>query len=175
MKSVQAYDDFCWYVVHTHPKQEDRAERNLRSLGVETFAPKVRESRYNQYTGALTHVIKHLFPRYIFALFKARSTLHKVRFTRGVHEVVSFGSSPLPVDNEIISIIQLRMSKDGFVKLDDELKTGDEVMIKDGPLRNFTAVFEREMKEVNRVMVLLEAVTYQAHVVIERDLVAKLK
>lgn len=175
MKSVNGDNNVCWYVVHTHPKQEDRAGSNLRSLGVETFTPKVKESRYNPYTGTPTYVVKHLFPRYIFVRLEAKNTLHKVRYARGVHEVVSFGNNPIPVDNEIISIIQQRISKDGFVRLGDELKTGDGVMIKDGPLRNFTAVFEREMKEANRVMVLLQAVTYQAHLVIERDLVTKIR
>jgi len=109
-----------------HPKQEDRAEDNLKAWSVETFNPKLRERRYNQYTGTPTYVKKSLFPRYLFARFNASDLLHKVHFTRGIHSVVSFGNGPTSVDDKIIDIIQLRVGEDGFVKIGDKLKYGDK-------------------------------------------------
>jgi transcription antitermination factor NusG len=46
-------------------------------------------------------------------------------------------------------------------------------VVKDGPLKNFAGIFEREMKDTDRVRILLEAVSYQAHVEIGRDMVKR--
>jgi len=174
MNSETGSESLRWYVIHTHPRQEDRAERNLLSEGLETLSPKIKQRRYNQYTGELAYVIKPLFPRYIFARFDADVWLHHVRYTRGVHCVVSFGEYPTPVDGEIITIIRSRIGEDGFVRISDQLLPGDRVMVKDGPLKNFIGIFEREMKDCDRVMILLTTVGYQAHIMIERDLLRKI-
>jgi hypothetical protein len=38
-------DGSCWYVIQTKPKQEDRADLNLRAWKIETFAPTLKERR----------------------------------------------------------------------------------------------------------------------------------
>jgi transcriptional antiterminator RfaH len=166
-------DTIRWYVAHTHPKQEDRACSNLRVLGVPTFNPKIRERRYNQFVNAPAYIIKPLFPRYIFARFEINSLYHKVRFTRGIYNVVSFGEEPVPINQEIIALIQSNINEDGFVRLVEEIHPGDRVIVKDGPLKHFAGVFEREMKNTERIRILLETVGYQAHIEIDRDMVKK--
>src|SRR6266498_6170286 len=106
-----------WYVIRTHPKQEDRAGSNLRVLGIPIFDPKIRERRYNQFSIAPTYVTKPLFPRYIFAQFKVNDLYHKVCFTRGVYSVVSFGEGPTPIAEEVITLIRSNIKEDGFVKI----------------------------------------------------------
>src|SRR5262245_51592191 len=162
-----------WYVIHTHPKQEDRVGSNLRVLGVPIFNPKVKERRYNQFVYIPAYVTKPLFPRYIFAQFKIDGLYHKVRFTRGIHSIVSFGGCPVPIDEEIIALIRSNVRDDGFVRIDEEIRPGDKIIVKDGPLKNFAGIFEREMKGTDRIKILLETVSYQAHVEIERDMVKK--
>lgn len=166
-------DTTRWYVVHTHPKQEDRASSNLSVLGILIFNPKIRERRYNQFVYTPTYITKPLFPRYIFAQFRIDDIYHKVRFTRGVNSVVGFGEGPTPIDEEIISLIRSNIREDGFVRIDEEIRPGDRVIVKDGPLKNFAGIFEREMKDTDRIRILLETVSYQAHVEIERDMVKK--
>jgi transcriptional antiterminator RfaH len=173
IKNETAFEDAThWYAIQTHSKQEDRASSNLSVLGAPTFNPKIKERRYNQFVSAPTYVVKSLFPRYIFAQFKINDLYHKVRFTRGVYSVISFGGSPTPIDEDIIMMIQYNM-KDSFVRIDEEIRPGDKVIIKDGPMKNFAGIFEREMKDTDRVRLLLETVSYQAHIEIERDLVKK--
>jgi transcription elongation factor/antiterminator RfaH len=162
-----------WYVIYTHPKQEDRASCNLKVLGAPIFNLKTRERRYNQYTNMPTYVTKPLFPRYLFAQFEINDLYHKIRFTRGVSSGLSFGGGPAPVDEEIITVIQSYINEDGFVRINEEIRPGDRVMVKDGPLKNFAGIFEREMKDTDRVRILLEAVSYQAHVEIRRDMVKR--
>lgn len=167
--------NICWYLVQTYPKQEYRAESNLKSFGIEILAPRLKEHRCNFYSGVVTHHVKPLFPGYLFAKFKANDLYHKIRYTRGVRQLVSFGDSPTVIDDEIITTIQSRISEDGFAIIEraEDLKPGDEVIIKDGPLKTFTGIFEREMKGADRVMILLQTVSYQAHVEIERYLLKK--
>ena len=162
-----------WYVVHTHVKQEERANENLLSWGVETLHAKMKTRRYNQFTGAPTYLTQPLFPRYLFAKFNARKQLPKIRFTRGVHNVVSFGENPAPVDDDIIDIIRSRIDENGFVKANDELKPGDKVVISAGPLRNLVGIFEREVKGSDRITILLTAIEFQGRLVVERGLVQR--
>lgn len=162
-----------WYVVNTHPKQEDRTSSNLKSLGIDTLNPKLRTSKRNQYTGKLTPVIKPLFPGYIFARFEFDELYHKVRFTRGVHSLVCCDNRPTPVDDEVIHLVSSRIGADGFITALEELKAGDEVVINDGRFQNLRGVFERELEDAERVRILLHTVSFQAHVVVDRASIDK--
>ena len=162
-----------WYLIQTNPRQEERADQNLRAWGVETFFPKFKERHFNQFTGEPTDIIKPLFARYIFARFVLDNLLHKARFTRGVHNVVSFGDGPTIVDQQIIALIRSRVGQDGFVNISQELNPGDEVVIKDGPLVGLAGILERETKDPDRVRVLLDSVSYQAHITIEKQILRK--
>jgi transcriptional antiterminator RfaH len=161
-----------WFLIHTQPKQESRAEYNLNAWHVETLAPKLKERRFQPYTGAPTYVVKPLFPGYIFALFKP-ALLGKIHYTRGVHSVVSFGESPVTVEDEVIAAIRARVREDGFVHVGEELKPGDKVLIKSGPLKNLSGVFERELKASERVSILLTSVKFQSRLTVERDAIQK--
>jgi transcriptional antiterminator RfaH len=174
MNNWRAWNDLCWYLVQTNPRQEDRAESNLKSFGIETLAPKFKDRRRNFYTGEVTLHAMPLFPSYIFAKFIANDLYQKVRYTRGIRRLISFGDSPTVVDDEMIAMIQSRIREDGFVRIDEDIKPGDKVIIKDGPFRTFAGVFEREMNRTDRVRILILTVSYQAHVEIERDMVKKI-
>lgn len=166
-------DILRWYVVHTHPQQEDRTSVNLKVWGIETLTPKVRVNKYNEFTNKVTRVPKHMFPSYIFARFRFNAEHHRVRFTRGVHSVVTFTGTPTPVEDEIVELIRSRIGQDSFVKPFEEIKAGDEVIIKEGRFKDFCGVFDREMQDTDRVRILLNTVSFQAHVVVDRELVQK--
>jgi transcriptional antiterminator RfaH len=172
--SVEKWSDSRqWYVLHTHLKQEERANENLTLWGVETLHAKIKTRRFNEFTGAPTYITQPLFPRYIFARFNAREQLSKVRFTRGVQSVVCFGESPAAVDQNIIDIIRARIDENGFVKTNDELKPGDKVVIGSGALRNLIGIFEHEIKGSDRISILLTAIEYQGRLVVHRDMVRR--
>jgi transcriptional antiterminator RfaH len=170
---AETTDYMQWYAIYTKPNQEERADSNLKAWKVETFNPRLKERRKSRFTDKPTYQIKPLFSRYIFARFNPEVLLNKVRFTRGVHDVVSFGKSPTPVDDEIISIIKSQVAGDGCIQIKEELNAGDKVMIKGGPFENFIGIFKQELKDADRVRILLTTVNYQSHIIIERDLVKK--
>jgi transcriptional antiterminator RfaH len=166
-------DSLSWYVVHTHPKQEDRTSDNLLAWGIQILTPKLRVKKYNQFSGKVTQLAKPLFPGYIFSRFRFNELYHKIRFTRGVHSLVSFNNEPVPVDDEIIDVVRSKIGGDGFVKEFEPLQAGDRVVINDGRFQNFYGVFEREMADSDRVRILLNTVNFQAHIVVDRMVVMK--
>ena len=172
--NTSTVQDSYWYAIRTHLNQENRAEANLRAWNVEVFYPKIKEQRRNQFSGALTSLTRPFFSRYLFARFNADKALHKVWFTRGVQSVVSFGGAPSPVDDDIIDFFQARVDKDGFVQLGEDFNPGDKVMMKGGVFDNLVGIFERRMNDSERVMILLQTINYQGHVIVERTSIRKI-
>ena len=160
-----------WYVIYTKTNEEDRAEKNLAAWGLETFYPRIRRKQLNEFSGKVIFFPRPLFPRYIFGRFNAETLLHKVSNSRGVQKVLSLDYAPVSVDDEIVGLIQSRVDEDGFVNLDEPFRCGDEVRIKDGSLKGLNGIFDRTMKDNNRVKIFLTAINYQASVVVEKDLV----
>ncbi|HKQ73446.1 MAG TPA: transcription termination/antitermination NusG family protein [Blastocatellia bacterium] len=157
-----------WYAIHTHPKQENRADMNLKAWGVETFFPRIRDCRFNEYTSKPSFFVKPLFPGYIFARFALNALFHKVRFTRGVHSIVSIAGDPALVDARVIEIIVAQIDEAGFVKVGVDLEPGAKVLIQAGPFKGLTGVFERKTSDVDRIKILLDCVNFQARIEVER-------
>ena len=162
-----------WYALHTKPREENHADLNLRAWGVETFTPRIGQSVVRPAGRSTSRVIRALFPQYIFARFNVVESLNKIRFTRGVHSVVSLGGAPAPVHEDILTIIRARMGEDGLVRLDTDFRFGDRVVIHSGFLRGFMGVFDRAQNDMNRVAILLDTLRCQPLVIIERDRVRK--
>lgn len=174
MSALTFADEPCWYVVRTKPKQEERVFDNLRAWNVESHFFKMLARSANSLTGKMTESVKPLFPRYVFARFVANEMLHKVNFTRGVHGVVCFGGSLVPVDDEVISLLESGRDEDGLFKVrGEELAAGDRIEIKDGPFKGLAGIFEKHLKDRDRVSILLTTVSYQGRVQVDRWSVGK--
>lgn len=174
MSASTLTDDPCWYVVRTKPKQEERVFDNLQAWNVESRFFKMLARNANSLTGKMTESVKPLFPNYVFARFVANEMLHKVNFTRGVHGVVCFGGSPTPMDDKIIALFESGTGEDGLFKVGgEELKAGDRIEIKDGPFEGLAGIFEKHLKDSDRVSILLTTVSYQGHVQVDRWSVGK--
>ncbi len=142
-----------WYAVHAKPNHERQAELSLQRLGVETFYPQMKQRR-------------PLFPGYLFARLDMTVHYRAAKYARGVRNLVAFGSIPAIVDDEIIEGMRARL-QDGCVTLPaPALTPGEVVRIHAGHLQGLEAVFEREMSDHQRVVLLLRTLTYQARVVL---------
>lgn len=169
MNSVVSSESSHWYAVRTKSNQENRAAANLKAWQVQTFTPKLRERSTSSYGERV--VIKPLFSRYIFAHCDD-AVIHKVNGTRGVQNVVSIGGSPVPVDDNVIDLIRSRLDDEGIVQL-EEFTIGDKVQVKSGNLKSICGIFQQKLKDSDRVKILLSAVNYQSHLVIDRELIEK--
>jgi len=160
-----------WYAIYTKPKREDMVAGSLRQAGIEVYNPQLKVRKYMR--GQYRAVIEPLFPCYIFARFNPEASLWMIRYTRGVKKVVSSTDTPWPVDGDMINLIRSR-EDNGIITLKyDTYKIGDSVKVANGPFAGLTGIFERPMKGNERVVLLLNAVTYQARVVVERASVMK--
>lgn len=153
--------EMSWHVLRTKPRQERRAQENLKAWGLETLLPVLPERRRHPRSDSL----RVLFPSYIFCRFPAL-LFDKVKFTYGISYIVGFGGSPAVVDQDIIDELQARMDPHGTVHEAEAcgLKNGDKVMIKEGPFANFVGVFERDLPGSERVRILLNTVTMRTSV-----------
>jgi len=150
----------CWYALATKPRQEDRAVENLIAWGIPTLAPKL-DAQDGQRR-------KLLFAGYIFARFNIEVMGPKIRFTRGISYIVSFGGRPAVVTDEIISSISNRIDENGVVTLGRRLQTGDPIVITAGPLHDLEGVFDEELSDGERVRILLTTVAYTGRIKISK-------
>jgi transcription antitermination factor NusG len=114
-----------------------------------------------------------LFPCYIFARFDAETSQRLVRYANGVTNIVSFGGQPAVVEPGIIAAILEHAQDDVVTVAAPKLHAGDMVEIQEGPLRGLQGVFEREMSDAERVVVLLQTIATAARVQVPRDQVRK--
>ena len=145
-----------WYVVHTKPGNEFRAENNLTGQEIETFLPLLESYQY--FDGRPLQKIKPLFPNYLFAKLDIDLHYYKVKWTRGVNKILGNGSGPLPVSGKVIQTIKERMGEDNLVRLDDGLVQGTVVQFTSGPFKDLMGVFDKKMSDGKRVKVLLNLI-----------------
>lgn len=160
-----------WYCIYTKPRQEDLLSRRLSDITeIEVFNPKLKKKKYVK--GRLKEIVEELFPCYIFSRFNPDRYFHMVRFTRGVRRIIG-NEVPFVVDEDIISLIRSKI-KEGFVNLEPPVfKSGEHIVIKDGPLSGLTAIFLKELKPRERVLILLNTLTFQAKIELDRCLLSK--
>ena len=153
-----------WYAVRTKPNHERQADLSLQQLGIETFYPRMKQRRVIRRREQM--IIGSLFPGYLFARLNMAVHYRAAKYASGVQNLVEFGSIPAILDDEIIEGMRARV-RDGCVPLPTPALTpGEVVRIHAGHLQGLEAVFEREMSDHQRVVLLLRTLTYQARVVL---------
>jgi len=160
-----------WYAIHAKPRQESVAVLSLQREKVETFFPQLRRKRTIR--RVRKWVTGPLFPGYFFARFDAQRDARLVRYASGVIKVVSFGDQPAIVEDAIIEAIQQHAEENVVTVSPLPFKPGDVVEIQTGPLRGFQGVFEREMSDQERVVVLLDTLASSTRVQIAREQLEK--
>ena len=160
-----------WYAIYTKPHKADYVEMNLNRIGIEVYNPKYRAKKLIR--GRPQVVKKQLFPNYIFGRFSLDESYRNVKYARGVVRIVGNSDTPIPVDDEIIETIRSHEDEGYIVIKPPEFRAGERVEIHDGPLAGLRGIFERELRDCERVMILLNAVSYSARVEIDRGLLRR--
>jgi len=145
---------------------------SLTRLGVDTFTPLLK--RIRPVRGHRQEVTQPLFPGYLFARFDTDTRYRAVNYAAGVRRVVAWGSTPVIVEEDLIDSIRSRLQNGCVVVQPASLVPGQTVRILEGPLQGLSAVFERELSDNQRVIVLLQALSYKARVAIDRGSVEQI-
>ena len=144
-----------WFVVHTKPRQEVRAQLNLERQGFTCFLPTFTKEKLTKQS--LEVVREPLFSRYLFIELDTHlsgKSWSPIRSTLGVSKLVSFGMAPARVDHELIAL--LRDQENRLTQSPKSLyQPGEAVEIKEGPFKGVQAIYEMDDGE-SRAMVLIE-------------------
>ncbi len=145
-----------WYVVHTQPNGEARADLNLRRQGFATYLP--RYARRRSHARRREVVKRPLFPRYLFVgLDLSLDRWRAIHSTFGVNRLVLAGEQPLPVPDGVIDDIRAREDGEGLVALGlpAGVGPGSRIRLVDGIFAEAKGVLER-IADDRRVAILLE-------------------
>ncbi|MBC7361314.1 MAG: hypothetical protein H5U06_03395 [Candidatus Aminicenantes bacterium] len=155
-----------WYVVSTKPKKEFQVESLFSQAGFTVYNPKYKQDS----------IIKPFFPGYLFLRFNFPSQYRKIIYTRGVRRVIGNKEGPIPVEPEIIDCLKAR-EKNGLIELmkyGEDPSPGDEIMVMEGPLKGLKGIFYRELSDKERVMILLNYISYQGSLIIKKSKIKKI-
>lgn len=151
----------AWFVINTKPKKEAQVERLFQEGGFTIYCPKYfHEKRVSPF-----------FPGYAFLSFDFPRQYQTVKYTRGVKRVVGGDEGPTPVPEEVVAGIRAR-ERDGlivFERYGEEPGVGDEIEVVEGPLKGLKGIFKKEIGDRERVMILLNYVSYQGMLLIEKN------
>jgi transcription antitermination factor NusG len=154
-----------WFVINTKPKKEFQVEKLFTEGGIEVYNPKYMDE----------NKIKAFFPGYGFVYFDFPAQYQLVKYTRGVKRVVGSREAPTSIHEEVIREIKSR-EIDGLIELykyGEEPEIGDEIEVMEGPLKGLRGMFKKELTAKERVIILLNYVTYQGQLIIEKEKLKK--
>ena len=122
-----------WYLLSTKSKSEKIAYDNLNNQGHETFLPTLTHSNNP----------KALFPGYIFVKPRLGSSYVSIKSTRGVKQFIKFGNIFPGISESLIEFLRTRIEHfETLAMHQKKYQKGQIIYVKNGPFKNFEAVFD---------------------------------
>ena len=115
-----------WYLVQARPRQAELAVEHLERQGYCVFHPRLLVEQLRR--GRPVVVAQALFPDYLFIRLQAGvDNFGPVRSTRGVAQLVGFGTVPVPFDANLIESLRRHLAApaDGAPDGEGAAATGD--------------------------------------------------
>ena len=142
-----------WFLVHTLPHCERKAEIHLGAQGFRAYLPQIQKTI--RHSRQLRTVRAPLFPRYMFLILDlGRDRWLSVRSTVGVSSLFTCEDRPVPVPKGVVEGLIARTDEGNLTLFDVGLATGQSVRILSGPFADFVGTLER-LNAAGRVRVLL--------------------
>ena len=130
-------ETYFWGVVRARPRQEDRADENLRRQGYETLHP-LREVTLRRARRLVTSRAP-LFPGYLFVRLDA-ARCRSISSTLGVSQLITGdGGRPRRVGDDVIDEIRANCDAGGLYRDPTDYRAGDQVEILGGPFASAMA------------------------------------
>lgn len=144
-----------WYVMHSKPQKEALLRERLRIQRIEVYLPSIRVQPVNP----RARKVQPFFPGYLFVHVDLENIpISELRGIPGSIGIISYGGEPAYVGEALIHAIRKQVeeindSLNGYV---ERFKSGDLVVISDGPFATYKAMFDCRLAGHDRVRVLLE-------------------
>lgn len=149
-----------WYVVYSKPHKEEQAQFHLRMKGLDVFFPRLDLVRVAEKRKRIIP----LFPNYLFVRIHLPTEFHYVTWSPGVKRIVSFGDTPIPLDETVVNFLTQQTDTDGVIKAHTQLRPGQEVEIRGGPFDGLIAIIQDPPDAKGRVKILLKLLSRQISV-----------
>jgi transcription elongation factor/antiterminator RfaH len=166
-RSLELEGNERWYLVHTLPHGERRAQLHLGAQGLRTHFPTIQKTI--RHARQLRTVRAPLFPRYIFLILDlGRDRFLSVWGTVGVSSLYTCNDRPVPVPEGIVETLIANSDEANLALFASGLATGQSVRILSGPFANFVGKLER-LDAAGRIRVLLEMMGTEVPVALRRS------
>ena len=155
-----------WYTIRTKPRKEKLAKEQIILRGLQAYLPMLRVYPVNPRSRKYVPY----FPGYLFIYADldvvGSSALEWIPHTIGI---VKFGGEPAIVPEKLIDAIEkkLKQINNEGEKKHSQFQHGDKITIKDGPFRDYEAIFDAQISGKERVKVLLKLLGDRRQIPIE--------
>ncbi len=119
-----------WYALYTKPKQEFKAEEQLKEMAITTYLPLI--TKIKQWSDRKKKVTEPLFKSYIFIHADNQERYLAVQ-AKSVVKVVSFYGVPATIPDWQIENLQKMLASNPEAFVSDIIKIGTQVKIVEGP------------------------------------------
>ena len=132
-----ATDQLPWYALQCWVRKESTIAAQLEGQGFECFLPKYKSLR--EWSDRKKEVEQPLFPGYLFCRFEY-SLRRPVVVTPGVLQVVGYGRTPVPVEDQEIAAIQTAVESGVPSQPWPYMEVGERVRIHTGKLSGLQGI-----------------------------------
>ncbi len=160
-------DNFSrWYALHTRSHFEQKVYDGLRGKAIDAFLPRIL--MWSRRKDRRKKILVPLLPGYVFV----RTDLHpeehlRILKTVGIVRMISIKGEPVPANDEEIASLMVLDGTDRTVQNRAYMRTGDRVMIMEGPLKGLIGYYVRHKGKNDKVVVSIELLHRSLEVEIE--------
>lgn len=144
-----------WYAVHTRSRFEQKVYDAFCGKSIEVFLPKLQVMSRRK--DRRKKILIPLLPGYIFVNSDLKPEEYwDIIKTVGVVRMVGFEGKPVPAKEEEISSLMILDGTDRTVQNRTFMKSGDRVMIMEGPLKGLVGFYLRHKGQSDKVVVSVD-------------------
>ncbi len=157
-------EDGVWFVLATHPHREVVAMQNLARQNFHVYCPMT--VRHIRHARRAHDALRPLFPGYVFTEQDLTQRWRPLLSTIGVRNVVMSGETPAKLPAGFVESLKSREVNGSICKPEMPFRIGQQVTIRGGVFDGLICEIA-EMKENDRVLVLLDLLKRQTRVHID--------
>ena len=154
-----------WYAAYTRANHEKRVASQIQERSIEQFLPLYSSER--KWKDRRVHLQLPLFPGYVFVRIGLADRLGVLQIP-GVARLVGFNGQPYPLADSEIEAIQACLLHRLNIEPHPNVRVGQRVRVKAGPLQGFEGVVTRRSNRL-RVVISLALINRSAAVEIPME------
>lgn len=163
--------DQHWWVVQTKPQGEALAIEHLHEQNFTTYCPMYQKETLRGRQVKVTTI--PLFARYVFVLADqaAQQTVHMIRSTHGVSQLIKVGEQPTLVKASIIDAIKA-LETEHLNQVKPHFTSNDKVVISQGIYQGLEAIYQMD-EGLERAVVLLNLLQHETRLTLDKTQLKK--